>query len=146
MEVFLLPTSLDDVQSSIMFEYRVIITRILDGDTFDATVDLGFHTYSKQRFRLTNYSAPEIRGEEREMGLIAKQKLEEMLPVGSEWAVRSEKTEKFGRWLAEIAWSDGQSLSSYLISLGYGLIWNGKGKRPRFDPTVYPLHPPVQER
>ncbi len=129
-----------------MFEYQANITRILDGDTFDATVDLGFHTYSKQRFRLLNYSAPEIRGEEREMGLVAKQKLEEMLPVGSECRIKSEKTEKFGRWLAEIAWSDGQSLSGHLISLGYGLIWDGKGKRPRFDPTAYPLRLPVHER
>ena len=122
-----------------MFEYQVRIDRIVDGDTFDGTVDLGFHTYSKQRFRLLGYSAPELGKDERQIGLIAKQKLEEMLPLGTYWPIKSVKTEKFGRWLAEISLKDGQDLSAYLIEMGYGFPWNGKGKRPSFDTKAYPV-------
>ena len=85
------------------------------------------------------YSAPEVEKAEREIGLIAKQKLEELLPLGSFWTIKSTKTEKFGRWLADVSREDGQTLSAYLIEQGYGLPWNGKGTRPGFDLTTYPL-------
>lgn len=129
-----------------MFEYQAAIDKIIDGDTFDAKVDLGFHTYSKQRFRLIGYSAPEVRGSERNMGLIAKKRLEELLAIGTTITLKSEKTEKFGRWLAEIPWTNGQTLSEFLIAEGYGLSWNGKGKRPQFDPEQYLVFHSSQNR
>ena len=93
--------------------------------------------------RLTHYAAPEISGVERPLGLIAKQKLEELLPVDTIVTIRSHKTDKFGRWLAEIFWDEG-SLSDFLIKQGYGLPYNNlKGeKNPSFDPKKpYPLIP-----
>lgn len=117
-----------------MYEYQARIEKIIDGDTFEATVDLGFHTYSRQHFRLENYSAPEISGVEKEFGIIAQKKLEELLPVGEIIMLRSAKTEKFGRWLANVNWESG-SLSDYLMKQGYGLAWDGRGPRPSFDLT-----------
>ena len=124
-----------------MFEYKRAIKNIIDGDTLEASVDLGFHTYSRQRFRLVNYSAPEVHGQEKAFGIIAKSKLEELLPLESEVIFSSTKTEKFGRWLADVTYQ-GRSLSDLLVELGYGLPWNGRGTRPSFDlDRAYPIVP-----
>jgi len=116
-----------------MYEYQATIMRIVDGDTFDADVDLGFHTISRQRFRILGYSAPEISGIEREMGGKARAKLEEVLPIHSVVRLTSTKTEKFGRWLADVTLSSGKSLAAYLVKEDYGVPWDGSGKRPVFD-------------
>jgi endonuclease YncB( thermonuclease family) len=123
-----------------MYQYNAYVKRIIDGDTFDAEVDLGFHTWSKQRFRVSGYSAPEIRGIEKNIGVIAKAKLEELLPINGQIILTSTKTEKFGRWLADVILEEYGSLTEYLIALGYGLPWDGKGKRPPFDPAQYPIN------
>lgn len=124
-----------------MAEYQATIMRIVDGDTFDADVGLGFHTMSRQRFRIRGYSAPEISGIEREMGGKAKAKLEEVLPIRLVVRLTGTKTEKFGRWFVpDVILSSGESLAAYLIKEGYGLPWDGSGKRPAFDPAgPYPV-------
>jgi micrococcal nuclease len=123
-----------------MYEYQATIIRIVDGDTFDADVDLGFHTISRQRFRIRGYSAPEMSGLEREMGSKAKEKLAEVLPLHSVIRLASAKTEKFGRWLADVTLEGGGALALYLIKEGYGLPWDGSGKRPVFDVKgAYPM-------
>lgn len=128
-----------------MFEYKATIEKVIDGDTFEAMVDLGFYTLSKQRFRLSGYSAPEVRGNERDIGAIAKRRLEELLHTSMMITLTSKKTDKFGRWLAEIPWTNGQTLSELLIAEGLGLSWNGKGKRPLFDPAQYPIPSTAQK-
>lgn len=45
----------------------------------------------------------------------------------------STKTEKFGRWLADVTLGGGESLATYLIKEGYGLPWDGSSKRPVFN-------------
>lgn len=122
-----------------MYQYKARIKNIVDGDTFDAEVDLGFHNWTKQRFRLNGYSAPEVRGAEKNIGIIAKAKLVELLPEGALITIASTKTEKFGRWLADVTLENGRSLSDHLIALGYGLPWDGKGKKPPFSLTKYPI-------
>ena len=122
-----------------MYQYQAYVRKIVDCDTFDADVDLGFHNWTKQRFRLKGYSAPEVRGVEKNIGFIAKAKLEELIPEGALITLSSTKTEKFGRWLAEVALKDGSSLTEHLISLGYGLSWDGKGKKPKFSLSRYPI-------
>ena len=73
-------------------------------------------------------------------GVIAKAKLEELIPINSLITLTSTKTEEFGRWLAEVTLKERGSLTEYLISLGYGLPWDGKGKRPVFEiGAAYPI-------
>jgi endonuclease YncB( thermonuclease family) len=67
------------------------------------------------------------------MGDKAKAKLEEVLPIHSVVRLTSTKTEKFGRWLADVTLSAGESLAAYLLKEGYALPWDGSGKRPVFD-------------
>lgn len=58
---------------------RVLILRVIDGDTVDCLVDHGFRQYSVQRIRLRDIDAPEIRGEERPEGIAAKEEVERLV-------------------------------------------------------------------
>lgn len=121
-----------------MYEYKARVAKIIDGDTLVAVVDLGFYAYVHQHFRLLNYEAPEIRGPESPLGVIAKAKLEELLPIDTEILIRTEKADSFGRWLAEVPW-EGGTLSEYLIKLGYGVPREKYEDRVPFDLThAYP--------
>ncbi len=124
-----------------LYQYDARVERIVDGDTIEFSVDLGFHVYFREQMRLAHYAAPEVTGIERPLGLIAKQKLEELLPAGTVVKIKSHKTEKFGRWLAEIEWNGG-TLAELLIEQGYGLRYDNRPgeENPKFDPTApYPL-------
>ena len=126
-----------------MYSYQARVVNIVDGDTVEFSVDLGFHLYFREQMRLAHYAAPETKGAERPLGLIAKQRLEELLPIGTDVTIRSHKTDKYGRWLAEVTWKDG-TLADFLIGAGYGLRYENKPgeKNPTFDPAKpYPLTP-----
>jgi micrococcal nuclease len=58
-----------------MYEYKALIISVYDGDTVTALVDLGFFVKKEAKLRLYGIDTPEIRGEEREKGLISKLKL-----------------------------------------------------------------------
>jgi micrococcal nuclease len=129
-----------------MYEYKAFITEVIDSDTFEASVDLGFYVYCRQRFRLSNYYAPESDGTQAPLGLIATTKLKEYLSVGKEVLIKTEKTDSFGRWLADVDFN-GKSLSQILSDQGYGVFMPGKkkGEKIIFDPAKpYPLIPSKQ--
>ena len=81
------------------YEYRMTIERWVDGDTFDATVDLGFYTHQRLRFRLLGVDTPE-RGQPNFDA--ARELCEEFYPVGSSFVARSAKAGKYGRWLVAL--------------------------------------------
>lgn len=81
---------------------RAVVRRVIDGDTIEVCVDGGYQRYSTERVRILRADTPEIRGAEREFGLISKKYVEEQLPVGSEIVLVSRKGDSFGRWLAEV--------------------------------------------
>lgn len=97
------------------FLYRAEVVHIVDGDTVDLNVDLGFKVWVRERFRLARIDAPERR--DREAWLRSKQWLEAQLPVGSTCLVRSRRMGKYGRWLGEI-WKDGRCLNDEMLELG----------------------------
>jgi len=90
-----------------MYEYRCKILKVIDGDTVDVDIDLGFDIIlAKQRIRLYGVDTPESRTrdlEEKKYGLLAKRFVEDYLPVGSNQTLRTRKdaTGKFGRILGE---------------------------------------------
>ncbi len=102
--------------------YRATIIRWVDGDTVDCEVDLGFYTVSRQRFRLDGINTPE-RGQPgyAEAILFAS----EICPVGSKVEIESQKTEKFGRWLAVIRGKDGASVNQKLFEAGLAKAYSG---------------------
>jgi len=88
-----------------MYEYRAIVTKIYDADTITVDLDLGFGIWLfKQSIRLARIQAPEIRGEERPQGLIARDALRSWCPLGSEVIIKTSKDKKgrYGRWLGEV--------------------------------------------
>ena len=90
-----------------MYEYSCRIVRVVDGDTVDIDIDLGFDLWlKKQRIRLYGVDTPESRTrdlEEKKYGLAAKVFVENHLPVGSKQTLRTRLDDrgKFGRILGE---------------------------------------------
>ena len=95
-----------------MYEYRGRITRVIDGDTVEAEIDLGFHVTLTVTLRLAGINAPETKGTERPRGLAATRFLDSLitdLTGGTrELTVRTQKdvTEKYGRYLAVLMAGD----------------------------------------
>ena len=116
-----------------MFEYNAKVIRVVDGDTIDAMVDLGFGTWKKVRIRMHGINAPESRTrnlEEKKKGLAAKARLIEMLEENeNHFILISHGVGKFGRCLGEIyIKGHNTSLNKQLISEGHGTEYFG-GKR-----------------
>ncbi|MCA9693084.1 MAG: hypothetical protein R3A51_11295 [Nannocystaceae bacterium] len=90
-----------------MYEYRARVQRVIDGDTFDFDVDVGFYISLRMRVRLRGVNTPELRGDERERGLAAKEFVVEQLPVGSYALIRTAKIGKYGRYIADVRYLPG---------------------------------------
>lgn len=90
-----------------MYQYKAIITNVVDGDTFDMDIDLGFNIHIHERVRLLDVDTPEKFGKEKPLGLIMKQYATERF-LGEEVVIKSEKadiaavTDSFGRWLVRV--------------------------------------------
>ena len=89
-----------------MYEYKAKIHRIIDGDTVDVTIDLGFEMTTKQRVRLYGINTPETRTrdlEEKARGKAAKARLLELLnDCGRKIVLRTTKRGKYGRILGKL--------------------------------------------
>lgn len=117
-----------------MYEYNARLERVVDGDTIDTLVDLGFDTWKKVRVRFLGINAPESRTrdlEEKKLGLAAKDRVKEILEEnGNKFILKSHGVGKYGRCLGEIFVETlGEtSLQKTLINEGHGVEYYG-GKR-----------------
>ena len=105
------------------YRYKVTLDRVVDADTIDVFVDLGLHTFRKERLRLYGIDAWETRGEEREKGLKAKEALIKLLD-GKTLAIETfkDKTGKYGRFLATVWAMEGPSsinVNEWLVAEGH---------------------------
>lgn len=85
------------------YTYRVSkVLKVVDGDTIDVLIDVGFHTYITKRLRFLGVDTWEIRGPERPQGLVAKARLEEIVANADRIYVQTvmDATGKYGRLLA----------------------------------------------
>lgn len=89
-----------------MYEYNAIVDRVVDGDTIDCTIDLGFRTWKKVRVRMEGINTPESRTrdlEEKARGKTAAARLEEILKLNNDKCVlKVSGIGKFGRALASV--------------------------------------------
>lgn len=102
------------------YRYKAVVRSVYDGDTIRVDIDLGFNTWIRNTsLRLYGINTPEIRGDERDAGLISKAYVEERLPVGKEIVIESfkDRTGKYGRYLATIFY-DGANLNEELVEAG----------------------------
>lgn len=107
-----------------MHEYKARITRVIDGDTFEATVDLGFNVWIDATFRVLNLDTPETHRPsckaEKIHGERAKARAKELLE-GKELVIRTfkgDETGKYGRYLASVALEDGRDYASVMEAEG----------------------------
>lgn len=113
-----------------MYSYKAKVDRVVDGDTIDVVIDLGFKITTHQRIRMLGINTPETynvkkESEEFKKGLIAKQYTERRLAENkNEIKLDTEKTtEKYGRYLGTIWLADSQK------SLNDELLENGLAKK-----------------
>ncbi len=113
-----------------MYRYRCRILRIVDGDTVDVDIDLGFNIWlNNRRVRLASIDAPETRTTdlvEKELGVRASKRLSEILPVGSICTVETllDKNDGFGRILGTFYSNHSfQSVNKTMIQEGYANIF-----------------------
>ena len=122
------------------YNFRVTeINRVLDGDTIDVTIDLGFDLYKKERVRVAGYDTTEKRTrnlEEKALGIDAtnwlKEKLESTINGDGELSVRTELVGgvgKYGRLLGWLYIDDSEiSLNEQMIDEGYAHAYDGGTK------------------
>jgi len=97
------------------------VKRVVDADTIDLAIDCGFGIFRNERIRLAHVNEWEVSGEEREKGLVAKEFVENLLPVGSTCIVKTGKEKgKYGRYIGEIFVNGGGDLGELLIEKGHG--------------------------
>ena len=122
-----------------MYTYNIKLLRVIDGDTIDAEIDLGFDVKIKKRIRFMGINTPESRTrdlEEKAKGLAAKDRVKQLLEGSNNIQLTSHGVGKFGRCLGEICLDmiDGQekltlvNLNELLISEGHAVEYFG-GKR-----------------
>tara|TARA_Y100000389_G_scaffold81531_1_gene78099 strand:+ start:1482 stop:1907 length:426 start_codon:yes stop_codon:yes gene_type:complete len=117
-----------------MHEYRATMLRVVDGDTVDIDIDLGFGVWlRKQRVRLHGIDTPESRTrdlEEKHYGKLATKYIEDRFPVGKVFTLRTYKDDKgkFGRILGELVDSMGNSVNDMMIAQSYAVPYTGQSK------------------
>lgn len=119
-----------------MYTYKARLVRVVDGDTIDAEIDLGFNVLIRQRIRLFGIDTPESRTrdlEEKERGLAAKQRLTELLP--REFVVETvlNKRGKYGRILGILHVEDPESkeltnINKQMVTEGHAVEYYGGDK------------------
>ena len=124
-----------------MYEYVVKkVYKVVDGDTIDVDIDLGFNISFFQRVRLAGIDTPESRTtdkNEKVLGLEVKKRLDEILKAATKVVIRTEKpdsTEKYGRILGWIFVDDQKtSINEDLIKDGFAWEYMGETKIKDFD-------------
>ncbi len=121
------------------------INRVLDGDTIDVTIDLGFDLFKKERVRVAGVDTPEKRTrdlEEKELGIDAtnwlKKKLEDTIAGdGDELTIRTELVGGMGKYGRLLGWlyinEETVSLNEQMIEEGYAWAYDGGTKQKDFE-------------
>jgi len=120
-----------------MYEYKVKVVHIVDGDTIDVDIDLGFKTIlTKRRIRLYGIDTPESRTrnkEEKQRGLISKKYILLKCPIGEYIILKSHGVGKYGRILGELFEynnidSSHRSINQEMCDEGYAVPYFGQSK------------------
>lgn len=118
-----------------MYQYKAIITKVIDGDTVDVDIDLGFEVWLRnQRIRLYGIDTPESRTSdkvEKVFGNLAKDKILSFCPIGASIILQTKTDDsrgKYGRILGELITEDGTNVNQYMIDNNYAVAYFGMSK------------------
>ena len=115
-----------------MFNYNCTLIRVIDGDTIDVNIDLGFNIWHKGRIRMAGIDTPESRTRnkaEKVLGLAAKSRLKELLKKKKLSINCTKEKGKFGRILADVL-ADDININKQLIEEGHARPYQGGVKVP----------------
>ena len=127
------------------YHFRVVsIDKVLDGDTIDVPIDLGFDLFKKERVRIAGVDTPEKRTrdlEEKALGLDAtdwmKKHLEDTIAGDEELTIRTELVGGMGKYGRLLGWlyvgEDTVSLNEQMITEGYAWEYDGGTKQKNFE-------------
>ena len=120
-----------------MYEYAVKeFVKIVDGDTVDIVLDLGFEVYRKERIRINRIDTPESNSKnelEKKLGLEAKNYVSMWLINQKKVKIKTLKDDKYGRLLGEFYGDNNVCLSDLLIEQGYAWAYDGGTKNKDFN-------------
>jgi len=114
-----------------LFHYKATVDRIVDGDTIDVILDLGFDLKMESRIRFAGINAPESRTKdpvEKEQGLAAKRYVEDWISALEGRIIIQTSLDdrgKYGRILGRILSDDGDCLNDEMVSLGHATPYHG---------------------
>ena len=105
--------------------YMASVQHIVDGDTFDAFIDIGLNEYPYRICRILGIDAPETnRAASREAGVAAKAYLESLMPVGSPvQLVTRPDPDSFGRYLVRVMVKDGTDVGAAMLAAGHAVVY-----------------------
>ena len=127
------------MNASDIYLYRATTRRVVDGDTIDMDIDLGFGVMlcgdngKGMRFRLFGIDTPESRtrdAREKRFGKLATARVQQLLPVGSKHTIRTtmDKRGKYGRAMADVLFEDGDTLCTLLVREFLAVQYHGQNK------------------
>ena len=111
-----------------MYEYRAKLVRVIDGDTIDCYIDLGFNIHVKERVRLKGIDTPETRTrdlEEKKRGIEAKERVIELFEGVEDFVIQTEIHKgKYGRTIGEVMLPlHDRSLNQILLDEGHAEVY-----------------------
>ena len=119
-----------------MYEYKVSsVVRVVDGDTVDVILDLGFGLFKKERVRVAGVDTPEKRTrnpKEKKLGYDATHFAEEWFAKEGDITVKTSKDGKYGRMLGHF-WNGEECFNTALVELGFAFEYWGEKKRDMAD-------------
>ena len=115
-----------------MYEYNINeVLKIVDGDTVDILIDVGFDMLRKERVRLNRIDTPESSSKditEKQLGLEAKEYLTNWFKKNKKLRIKTTKDDKYGRILGDIFNESGDCINDLLIEKGYAWSYDGGTK------------------
>ena len=104
-----------------MYKYNAKLLNVVDGDTVDMDIDVGFNVKIKQRMRLKGINTPELHSQDLELrskAIVAKEFVSATLIVGTSYVINTYKEDKYGRLLVDIYIKDSTTLNELLLTKG----------------------------
>ena len=123
--------------SSIMYEYKGRVIRVIDADTIDFSIDLGFNVFVNKRVRLSGINAAEKNTDLGKSGFLY---VKTLLSLGTHVIIQSEKEnsdDKYGRYLGKVFFAESKEcLNDILIQKGLAVPYDGKSAKSLHDPST----------